>query len=180
MIMKQEVTISSKKIYDGKIIKLRVDTVELTDQKYSKREIIEHPGGVGILVVDQKKILLVQQYRKAMDEMILEIPAGKLDFQEETSVCAARELREETGIVVESMTDLGEIYPSVGYTDEKIHLYFADRIQSQGEQELDEDECVEITWLEQEKFEAKVMRGELRDAKTLCAYFIAKQKGLIE
>ncbi len=177
--MKQEVTISSKKIYDGKIIKLRVDTVELTDQKYSKREIIEHPGGVGVLVVDQEKILLVQQYRKAMDEMILEIPAGKLDFQEETSVCAARELREETGIIVESMTDLGEIYPSVGYTDEKIHLYFADQIQSQGAQELDEDESVEITWMDRGEFESRILRGEFRDAKTLCAYFIAKQKGLI-
>lgn len=178
--MKQEVTISSKKIYDGKIIKLRVDTVELADQKYSKREIIEHPGGVGILLVDQGQILLVQQYRKAMDQMILEIPAGKLDFQEESSICAARELREETGIIVESMTDLGKIYPSVGYTDEKIQLYFADEIQSRGAQDLDEDECVEVIWMECSEFESRILRGELHDAKTICAYFIAKQKGLIK
>ena len=178
--MKEEVTISSKKIYDGKIIKLRVDTVELAGQKYSKREIIEHPGGVGILVVDQGQILLVEQYRKAMDQMILEIPAGKLDYQEETSVCAARELREETGVIVKSLTDLGEIYPSVGYTDEKIHLYFGDEIQVRGAQDLDEDECVEIHWMDCIEFESRILRGELQDAKTICAYFIAKQKGLIK
>lgn len=179
MNQEKELTISSKRIYEGKIIKLRVDTVELADQKYSKREIVEHPGGVGILVVHQNKILLVRQYRKPVDRMVTEIPAGKLDFQEDPFVCAERELREETGVLVESMTSLGSIFPSVGYTDEKIDLYFSDQLLSIGEQDLDEDEAVEVLWVDQLQFDEQLSQGLIQDAKTIAAYSLAKMKGLI-
>lgn len=179
MKQEKEVTISSKRIYDGKIIKLRVDTVELADQKYSKREIIEHPGGVGILVIDQGCILLVKQYRKAIGRMVIEIPAGKLDYQEDPELCAIRELREETGVVVRQLTHIGDIYPSVGYTTEKIGLYFSNSLQSIGEQDLDEDEAVEMIWLDRRDFEAEIRQGHIQDAKTIAAYSLAKMKGLI-
>jgi len=179
MKQEKEVTISSKRIYDGKIIKLRVDTVELSDQKYSKREIIEHPGGVGILVIHQDRILLVKQYRKAVGRMVVEIPAGKLDYQEEAETCASRELREETGVLVDQLIHLGDIFPSVGYTTEKIGLYFSDSIASVGEQDLDEDETVEIMWLNKAEMESQICQGQIQDAKTIAAYSLAKMKGLI-
>lgn len=179
MNQEKELTISSKRIYDGKIIRLRVDTVELSDQKYSKREIIEHPGGVGILVIHQDRILLVKQFRKAIDRMVIEIPAGKLDYQEEAQTCATRELREETGVVVDKLIHLGDIYPSVGYTTEKIGLYFSDSFHAIGDQDLDEDESVEILWLDRRQFESQLIQGEIQDAKTIAAYSLAKMKGLI-
>lgn len=179
MKQEMEVTISSKRIYDGKIIKLRVDTVELADKKYSKREIVEHPGGVGILVIHENRVLLVKQYRKAIGRMVLEIPAGKLDFQEDPVACAKRELREETGVLSEALLHLGDIYPSVGYTTEKIGLYFSDSYLSIGDQDLDEDEAVEILWMEIDQFETELCQGLIQDAKTISAYSLAKMKGLI-
>src|SRR5690554_3940914 len=94
----KEKTMKSERVYEGRIINVRVDTVELPHKKYSKREIVEHSGAVGIIpITSNKDIILVKQFRKAVEEALLEIPAGKIEAKEDPSQCAIRELEEETG-----------------------------------------------------------------------------------
>ena len=116
----EEVTVKSDKIYEGKVINLKVDTVELPDKRYSKREIVEHSGGVGIIAItEEDNIVLVKQYRKAIGKTILEIPAGKLELMEEPKGTAKRELEEETGYISDELKYLTEFYPTPGYCTEK-------------------------------------------------------------
>src|SRR5690554_6437355 len=120
-MMFEEKTMKSDKLYEGKMLNLRVDTVELPDKKYSKREIVEHPGGVAVIpIVDNDSLILVKQYRKAVEKFLLEIPAGKVEINEEPRVTAIRELKEETGYSTDKMEYLMEFYTSPGFTNEKI------------------------------------------------------------
>src|SRR5699024_2850455 len=122
----EEKTMKSEKIYEGKIVNLRIDTVELPDKKYSKREIVEHPGAVGIIPLDdENSIILVKQFRKAVEKFLLEIPAGKLEVNEEPRETATRELKEETGIDSNKMEYLLEFHTSPGFSNEKVHLFLA-------------------------------------------------------
>ena len=112
----EEKAMKSDKLYEGKILNLRIDTVELPDKKYSKREIIEHPGGVGVIpLTEDNCIILVKQYRKAVERFLLEIPAGKLELNEEPRETGIRELKEETGFIAEKMEYLLEFYTSPGF-----------------------------------------------------------------
>lgn len=122
----EEKTIKTEKIFTGKVISLQVEDVELPNGKTSKREIIKHPGAVAVLAVtEENKIVMVEQYRKALDKIIAEIPAGKLEEGEEPSVCAERELEEETGYGCTEMEWLISFYTSPGFADELVHLYIA-------------------------------------------------------
>lgn len=170
-----EKTKSSEYIYKGKILNLRKDDVVLPDGKDAKREVVEHSGGAGILCVKDGKILLVKQFRYPYKEIIYEIPAGKLNKGESPEQTAKRELLEEGGIVSEKMTEIFKIYPSPGYTDEVIYIYFAEGL-TQKESRLDEDEFLDSEWVDASTAERMVLSGEIKDAKTVIAVMWLKTK----
>ncbi len=165
--MGNERTIKSDKIYQGKVINLRVDTVELPDKKYSKREIIEHPGAVAIIpLTSENKVIIVKQYRKSVEDILLEIPAGKLEIGEKPLECANRELLEETGYRCDKLEHLFDFYTSPGFSNEIISLYVArDLIKDVAQP--DEDEYIEIQEYEIEDLIKMIQFGEIVDAKTI-------------
>lgn len=163
----EEKTMKTEKIYEGKILNLRIDTVELPDKKYSKREIVEHPGAVAILpLTDDNDVILVKQYRKALEKEILEIPAGKLEIGEEPRETAIRELKEETGYTAKKMEYLLEFYTSPGFSNEKLYLFIATGLV-EGEAEPDKDEYIEITKIKLNDLLDMISKGDILDCKTI-------------
>jgi ADP-ribose pyrophosphatase len=143
----EERTIKSEPIFKGRIVRLKVDTVVLPNGSEGKRELIEHAEAVAIVSVKtEKKILLVRQYRKAAEQLMLEIPAGIMEKDEEALGSARRELAEETGYRAEKWEHIASFYTTPGFTDEKIHLFAASDLQ-EGHTCPDEDEFIEIVWL---------------------------------
>ena len=139
-----EKKLSSEKIFDGRILHIRRDTVELPDGAQSTREVVDHPGGVCVLALDDEgRVLLVRQFRYPYEKVLTEIPAGKLEYGEDPEKAALRELREETGAVPGKFRSLGELYPSPGYCGEIIRLYLAQELTF-GETALDEDEFLDV------------------------------------
>lgn len=181
-MLMEEKTMKTEKIYDGKVVNLRVDTVELPDKKYSKREIVEHPGAVGIIAItDQEELIIVKQYRKPVEKFLLEIPAGKLELNEEPRETGIRELKEETGYEPGNLEYVFEFYPSPGITTEKIHLFIATDLRP-GERQLDDGEFVEVEKIAIKELKRKLKRGEILDSKTVIAIYLAeeylKEKGV--
>lgn len=164
-----------KYIYNGKIINLRCDTALLPNGKEAKREIVEHPGGVGVLALDtENNVYLVRQFRYPYFEEILEIPAGKRDSLTEKPLdCGKRELKEEIGATAKEFTFLGEVYPTPGYCEEIIYVYMA-RGLSFGDTNPDEDEFVETVKMPLERAVEMVLSGEIKDAKTQIALLKAE------
>lgn len=170
----EEKTMKSDKLYEGKIINLRIDTVELPEKKYSKREIVEHPGGVGIVTItDDNCLILVRQYRKAVNRVLLEIPAGKLEINEEPRETAIRELKEETGYEAKNLKYLLEFYTSPGYTTEKIYLFMASSL-IEGDKDLDDGEYCEVEKYSIDELIKMIDRGEIIDSKTIIGINLAK------
>lgn len=164
-----EKTISTREIYKGRIVHLVEDTVILPGGGTAGRELVLHNGGVGVIAVDENKdVLMVRQFRKPYDEMVLEIPAGKLEKGEEPLPAGKRELSEETGYEAEEYTFLGKFYPTPGYCSEIIHLYLARNLSFVG-QHLDPDEFVEVEKFPLEKLVQMVMDNEIPDGKTAIA-----------
>ncbi|MBQ7323797.1 MAG: NUDIX hydrolase [Clostridia bacterium] len=169
-----EKTIKKQYIYEGKIIKVRRDDAELPDGKPCIRELVEHSGGASVLYVEDGKVLLVRQFRYAYGESLYEIPAGKLEIGEDPMLAAKRELEEEAGIIAKEMSLLFVLYPTPGYTNEKIYIYQA----LQGEKttaHLDEGEFLDVVYLPLKEARAMIERGEIRDGKTIVAlqaYFL--------
>ena len=165
-----EKTTNEKLIFDGKVIRLFHDTVELPDKSSAMREYCRHNGGVGVIpITDDENILCVTQYRYPHARLTLEIPAGKLEAKDiDHRESALRELREETGTTCDKLTYLGEIYPSPAILDEVIHLYMAEGLHF-GESDLDDDEFLECEKIPLEALFNKVMSGEIKDAKTQIA-----------
>ena len=170
-----EKTISTKEIFDGKIVKLKVDTVTLPNGKTATRELIDHPGGVGIVAVDENNMVyVVKQYRKPFDKVITEIPAGKLEYGEEPLPAAIRELEEETGCRAEKITPMGSFYSSPGFCNEKIYLYLATGLSNVG-QHLDEDEFLNVEKRDLDELIAELAANAEADGKTAIALLLAKQ-----
>lgn len=164
-----ETKISSEKIFDGCIISVYKDTVALPDGKTATREVVRHNGAVCIVpITDEGEILAVRQYRYALGQVTLEIPAGKLDGDEDPDKCALRELAEETGMTSEQLVPLGKIYTSVGFCDEVIHMYAALGLTPH-DLSPDEDEFLTLTSIPAEKLEEMIMTGEITDSKTVAA-----------
>ena len=175
----KETTVSSETIYDGKIIKVIKDTVTLPDGNTALREVVEHPGGVGVLPIDKNgDILLVEQFRYPYKEATLEIPAGKRNSRSEDPLeCGKRELSEETGAEADKFTFLGELYPTPGYCGEIIYIFAATGLTF-GEMHTDEDEFLNVKRIPFSKALEDIMNGEIKDSKTQVA--ILKAKILLE
>lgn len=141
--LKRDVTVSTERIYEGKILNLRVDTID-QDGRKAKREIVEHKGACAIAAVtDEGDILFVRQYRIAVDDFILEIPAGLIDPGENPEETAVRELEEETGYIAGNIEKVQSCYTSPGFTDESIHIFLAWNLK-EGEMNLDEGENLTV------------------------------------
>lgn len=165
----KEKKLKSDTVYRGKILTLEVDEVELPDGKISFRECVRHSGGAAVLLIKENKVLLVNQYRYLYGKPIYEIPAGKLNAGEDPKLAAARELEEETGCKAE-LLHLLDIYPTPGYTDEIIHIYFADNF-TVTKQKLDEGEFLNYNFFEIETVLKMIDSGEISDAKTIIALY---------
>ena len=156
--------------YEGSIVKVYMDEVELPDGKIAKWDFINHDGAAAVVpVTEDGKILMVKQYRNALDRYTLEIPAGKLDDKlEETKVCAARELEEETGYKAGKLELLITLRTWVAFTNEKIDVYVATDL-TPTKQHLDEDEFIDVKAYELEELKEMIFRGELQDTKSISA-----------
>jgi ADP-ribose pyrophosphatase len=175
-----EHTISSQTIFAGKVIRLQLDQVELPNGQIARREIVKHPGAVCLLAITaENKLLLVWQFRKALEKTILELPAGKLEKGEDPYVCAERELEEETGYRAKSLQHVVSFYTSPGFADEYIHLYIA-RELARGTVHLDEDEFVEPVELTLAECFQCVQTGEICDAKTIVAIYLWQHQAMRE
>lgn len=168
-----EKTIKKHSVYEGKIINVRCDEAELPDGRPCKRELVEHPGGAAVVCEFGGKIAFVRQYRYAYGEELLEIPAGKLEKGEDPMLAAMRELSEETGFRAEWLSLLTVLYPSPGYTNEKIYLYAAHGV-TRGESRLDEGEFLDLEMIPAEEAFAMAQNGVLRDAKSVAALLLYK------
>jgi ADP-ribose pyrophosphatase len=174
--MSQEITLHSRRIYEGKIINLRVDTVELPSGKETKREIVEHAGCTAIVAIDSgKEVLLVRQYRKPVEKMLLEIPAGGIDPGEEPIECARRELEEETGFSAERWEHLATFYTSPGFCTELMYLYLATELKP-SKRDADDDEHIEVVRVPLKKTLELIASGEVCDAKSIAGLLMALRK----
>ena len=164
-----EKTLQSQKIFDGRIIHVHVDTVELPNGHTSTREVVAHQGGVCIAALtEQNELLFVRQYRYPYREVVLELPAGKLEKGETPLENGKRELKEETGAQGKGYVSLGKMYPTPGYCGEIIHLY-ACRIDEYGAQNPDDDEFLEVERIPLSRAVEMVLNNEIPDAKTQIA-----------
>lgn len=175
----EEKQVNSTQLYNGRIIKLYNDEITLPDGNSAYREYVRHPGGVCVVpLTDKNEVMLVRQYRYVYGQEIIEIPAGKRDgSQEDTLEGAKRELKEELGITAEQFVFLGELYPTPGYTDEVLYMYAA-RGLSFGKTCPDEDEFIEPEKIHINTLTDMIMKGEIKDAKTVAA--VLKTKILLE
>lgn len=167
----REETLSSEQVYSGNFLQVREDGVRLPNGKQAKREYIQHPGAAAILVLSaQNELLLVRQYRHALREVFLEIPAGKIDAGETAAQTAQRELGEETGFCASDWLFLGTSAACIGYSDEQIH-YFLARNLTAGKPNLDEGELLESFWLPLDEVRRLSLCGEISDSKTLVGLY---------
>ncbi|HDU1457453.1 TPA: NUDIX hydrolase [Staphylococcus pseudintermedius] len=166
----EEKTISKESIYKGKIIEVEKHKVSLPNNETAYREVVKHNGAVAIcaLTPDQQ-VILVKQYRKALEQELLEIPAGKLEPGEDRESAAMRELEEETGYKAKKLTLIGEVYGTPGFSNEKISVYFADNLV-EGKVNLDEDEFIEKVLYSLDDVKKAVEARTIEDAKTFIAF----------
>lgn len=174
-----ETMLESREIFNGRVIRVTVDKVQLEDGTTSTREIVHHHGGACILPVDADgSVTMVRQFRYAFGEEIWELPAGKLEPGEDPFESAKRELSEECGLSADNYMDLGVVYPTVGYDSEKIYLWAATGLHKGG-QHLDAGEFLDVVRMPFEEALQKVLHGEIKDSKTqigLMKYALLRDK----
>ena len=163
-----EKKISTERIYDGVVVKLRKDKVVTERGVETYREIVSHSGGACVLAVKDGKVLLEKQFRYAYGKDIYELPAGKRDKGEDFEITARRELEEETGLIPLNLKKITEIYPTPGYTDEVIGIFYADEFK-EGRLHFDDTEDLTSEWVDINVVFELIERGEIPDAKTLVA-----------
>lgn len=177
----EEKTLSRKELFKGKIIEVVLDEVQLPDGSVSERELVFHPGGVAIIpITKDHKMVMVKQFRKPMEKVILEIPAGKIDPGEQSypKETAKRELEEETGYKANKLTHVNSMYLSPGFANEILHIYYAEDLEKvENPLPQDEDEVLELYSLTLEEAKKAITSGLICDAKTIFAvqYWELKQ-----
>lgn len=169
----EETTISTRPVFEGRIITLQVDEVRLPNGETATREIVRHPGAVAVMALIDDKMLVVEQYRKPLEKSQVEIPAGKLDKGEEPLEAAKRELEEETGYKAGKIRHVSSFYTSPGFADEILHLYVAEEL-IKGQVQLDEDEFLDCEAISLEEAEAYIADSRISDAKTIMAVYAWK------
>jgi len=162
--------------FQGRLVCVEVLDVELDGGKRAVREIVKHPGATVILAqLPDQRFVLVRQYRKAIEQALLEVVAGTLDPGEDPESCARRELTEETGYTAKSLRKLGVMYPAPGYSEEVLHVFFAALLPKRGTMRPDDDERLEVEYFTAEALETRIAAGEIRDAKTLGAWALYRR-----
>lgn len=171
----QEKLLDSVPVFTGKMINLRVDSVQLPDGKKGTREVVEHPGAVAVVpVFPDGRIILVKQYRHPVGEITWEIPAGKLESKEDPELCAHRELEEETGFKAGKMRKLSAFFTTPGFTNEVIHLYAAEGLQ-ESSQKTDADEFIDAIEVSRADAMWMIRSGEIKDAKSIIGILMADE-----
>ena len=174
--MHQERTIRSERVYEGKIIAVRVDTVELPSGRETRREIVEHSGATAIVAVDSEgDVLLVRQYRKPVERALLEIPAGGIEAGEDPLECARRELAEETGFAAVRWDKLGLFFTTPGFCTEDMHVFLATGLRPV-EGSADFDETIELVRCPLSTVPELIASGEICDAKSIAGLLLALRK----
>lgn len=164
---RHETPLASRRVFEGRVVSLRVDDVRLPNGRETKREVVEHKGAVGIVpVLPDNRVVLVRQWRHAVGEELLEIPAGTLEPGEDPAACAHRELVEETGYRAGRLEPIASFYTSPGFTDERLHLFVATDLE-RAETAPEEDELIEAVVLPWGKAMAMCRDGRIVDGKTL-------------
>ncbi len=165
-----EQTLSSKTVFSGRLIQVETLEVELENGQRAYRELVRHPGAVCVLLrAPDGRFVFVRQYRVGAKKELSEVVAGILNAGEDPDVAAHREVREETGFLLTRLVRMGMLYPTPGYVEERIICYYAEAGE-QGERQLDHDERVEVEFVSESDFRARVRRGDVEDAKTLAAW----------
>lgn len=163
----EEKSLSTQDIFSGRIIKVKVDRVKLPDGRESSREIVEHAAAVAIVAIDNNKnIWMVRQYRKPVEETLLEIPAGIMEENETPLYSAKRELEEETGLRANNWESIMSYYSTPGFCNEKLHIFMASDI-TRGQMNTDSDEFLEIVKIPLEKAYDMIFQGQIVDGKSI-------------
>ena len=170
-----EETISSKKIYQGRLLGLRDDTVKLENGRISNREICEHPGAVAIIAfTPDNKVVLIKQYRKPVEKVIYEVPAGLIEEGESLKDAAVRELEEETGYRAGKIEKSIDGFTSPGYSTEILHFFIASQLK-ETKKNTEEDEHTEVHIVSLEKAHQMVEDGRIEDNKTIAGIYLAER-----
>ncbi len=163
----EEKTLEIEYKYKGRVLNMRVDTIETFEGGTSIREVIEHPGAVAIVAKNNNnKYVMVRQFRKPVEEALLEIPAGKIELGEEPLITAQRELKEETGYTARNIKFMFSYYSSPGVSTEKIYLFCADGLDP-GETDFDENEHIETEEYTLDELSGMIQEGKIKDGKTI-------------
>jgi ADP-ribose pyrophosphatase len=172
MAIEPEVGLSAETVYDGKLIKVVREKVRLANGHERPREIVAHPGAVALVVVDNEgKLIMVRQYRRAVDSVLLEIPAGTREAGEDAQSCALREVQEETGYAARKIERLGGFYSAPGFCTEFLDCFLLTDL-TESPRQADDDENIEIERLTLEAAKAAIATGEIRDAKSICGILL--------
>ncbi|MBQ4509161.1 MAG: NUDIX hydrolase [Clostridia bacterium] len=170
-----EKKLNSRQIFDGVVVKLFVDDIELPNGKKSIREIVRHPGAVCVIPVDEdENVIMIKQFRYPFSEVLLEIPAGKLEPNEDPLEAVKRELEEESGVNAESVEYIGTMYTTVAILDEKIHMYLATGLTYKNAHP-DDGEFLEVVKIPLKTLVEMVMDGKIPDSKTQIAILKAEK-----
>jgi ADP-ribose pyrophosphatase len=169
--------LESREVFRGRVLDVRVDRVRLANGRDSELEVVRHPGAVAVVpVTDDGHVLLVRQYRYATREWVLEVPAGKLDHPGEApAACAARELEEETGYRARTLDELGWVWTTPGFSDEKIWLFLARGLEP-SRQDLQADEVLTVQPMPFEQAIERALDGSIQDAKSVCSLLRAANR----
>ena len=172
-----EKTISSRTAFEGRLLRLEVQEVALDNGVRTRREIVRHPGAVAVVARDgNDRFLFVRQFRKPIEQELLEIVAGCLEPGEEPEACARRELREETGVETRRLQLLGTLYTVPGYSNERMYVFAADVKDGRAGPAPDQDENVEPVWLPRREVEKRLRDGAFHDAKTVAAWCLFERR----